>query len=146
MRLTRKNVLLTLTILGAAFLAPISAKADNIHSLVNHYADRHGVPRTIAHSVIRIESNYRPHLTGRRGEIGLGQIKCQTARGEGFTGSCRALYNPATNLNYSMSYLSKALSRGGRSCAGVSLYNTGLYARPVCRAYGQKVLRLAGRM
>ena len=124
----------------------VPANANPIHSLVDQYADRHGVPRNIAHAVIKMESGYRPNIRGKDGEYGLGQIMCQTARGEGFTGDCSRLFDPATNLNFSMSYLAKALARGGGNlCVSLTYYNAGLHARPHCNGYGQRVATMAGK-
>lgn len=110
------------------------------YSLVSREAVRAGVPAKIAHAVIRQESGYRAHIRGAAGEWGIGQIKCQTARSVGFSGSCSALADAATNLRYSMRYLKLALNRGGVGCAGVSLYQSGIYAPVRCSAYGRKVM------
>lgn len=114
-----------------------------MHNLVDQAAAAAGVPARIAHQVIRYESKYRPNARGLAGEYGLGQIKCQTARGVGFEGGCGELLDPATNLKFSMRYLRLALDRGGSGCAGISLYQRGVYARPGCTAYGRKVLASA---
>jgi hypothetical protein len=82
-------------------------------ALVTLAAAEAGVPGAIAHRLIRLESNYQPHLRGRAGEWGLGQIKCQTARGVGFRGSCGRLADPAENLRWAFAYLRLALARGG---------------------------------
>jgi soluble lytic murein transglycosylase-like protein len=47
------------------------------------------------------------------------------------------------NIAASMRYLHQAISRGGAGCAGVSLYNRGIGARPVCTAYGKRVMHIA---
>lgn len=113
---------------------------SSIVGLVDQAASAAGVPQVIAHAVVRHESKYRPHVRGRAGEWGLGQIKCQTARGVGFSGHCHQLADPAINLRYSMRYLRQALDRGGEGCGGVSLYQRGLYGRRGCSAYGRVVL------
>ena len=110
------------------------------HGMVDEVASAQGVPSRIAHAVIRSESNYNPNARSSSGAIGLGQILCRTARGVGFTGSCSALYEPRTNLTYSMKYLAQALRRGGQGCAGVSLYNTGTAAPLRCTGYGRMVM------
>lgn len=109
-----------------------------VHGLVDQAASAAGVP--IAHAVVRHESKYRPDVRGRAGEWGLGQIKCQTARGVGFSGACQQLADPSVNLRYAMRYLRQALDRGGEGCGGVSLYQRGLYGRRGCSAYGRMVL------
>lgn len=132
-------------LLALAFAGAFSfqAWANNIPSLVDTYAAKHGVPRNIAHAVIKMESGYRPNLRGAAGEYGLGQIMCQTARGEGFSGECSRLLDPETNLNFSMAYLAKALAKGGPNCVGLTYYNAGLHAKPHCNSYGVKVAAMA---
>jgi len=104
-----------------------------------------GVPAHIAHAVVRMESNYNPRVRGAAGEWGIGQIFCATARGVGFSGRCGDLADAGVNLRYAMTYLRLAIDKGGAGCAGVSLYNLGVAARPRCTAYGRTVMRLAGR-
>jgi len=116
------------------------ARAENLRAMVDMAALTAGVPEDIAHAVIQIESGYKPYLRGAAGEWGLGQIKCQTARGVGFRGACHALADPATNLRFSFAYLRLALDRGGAGCAGVSLYQRGVYGRPSCSRYGRQVM------
>src|SRR4051812_28246037 len=119
-----KTVLAACALL-CALMSP--AVASDLRAMVTMAALSAGVPDNIAHAVIRQESNYNPHLRGRAGEWGLGQIKCQTARSVGFSGSCGALSDAATNLRFSFAYLRLALNRGGQGCAGVALYQRGVF-------------------
>lgn len=123
----------------------LPSRAQDMRGLVDAAAFAAGVPGHLAHAVIRQESNYNPRLRGRAGEWGIGQIKCQTARGVGFSGSCAQLADAATNLRYAMRYLRLALDRGGPGCAGVSLYQRGIYGRASCSGYGRQVMARAGR-
>jgi hypothetical protein len=59
---------------------------------------------------------------------------------EAATGSCGQLADAATHLRFSMAYLSLALNRGGQGCAGVSLYQRGVYGRTSCSHYGRQVM------
>jgi soluble lytic murein transglycosylase-like protein len=94
--------------------------------IISRYASSYGVPLSLAHAVVRHESNYQPNVVGRAGEIGLMQIKLGTARGLGYTGSAKGLYDPATNVQYGMKYLSQAQKLGGGSTCGTILkYNAG---------------------
>lgn len=121
----------------AAFAAPAFADgSEGVRALVDRYAAKHGVPARIAHGVVRVESGYRCHVRARDGGMGLGQLMPRTARALGV----RNPFDCAQNLDGAMRYLADALRRGGHGCAGVSLYNRGTYARPVCTAYGRKVL------
>lgn len=118
---------------------PASAGSE-LDELINTAADRHGLSRSLVHAVIRVESNYNCRLTGRAGERGIMQVKPATARSVGVTGN---LYNCNTGLSAGLLYLKIAISRGGLGCAGISLYQRGVYGQPVCTAYGRKVLRTA---
>ncbi|MEE4237932.1 MAG: lytic transglycosylase domain-containing protein [Anderseniella sp.] len=107
---------------------------------VKAHARAAGVPVSTALSVVHQESGFRPHVTGAAGEIGLMQLKCQTARGMGFSGSCKALYNPDTNLRFGMKYLRKALNRGS-----VGYYNAGIHAKSLPKAARRYASQVASR-
>lgn len=115
-------------------------------ALISSYAKSYGVPVSLAHAVISIESNYRPKARGAAGEIGLMQIKPATARMMGYSGSSKGLYNPETNIKYGMKYLAKAHQLGGGTTCGTILkYNAGHGAKrmnPVSKRYCGKVQRL----
>ncbi|MEQ1950370.1 lytic transglycosylase domain-containing protein [Mesorhizobium yinganensis] len=116
------------------------------HAVIARYAAEYGVPVSLAHAVISVESGYRADTTGSAGEVGLMQIKPATARGLGYSGSVTALYNPETNIRYGMQYLAMAQQLGGGTTCGTILkYNAGHGARrmnPVSQAYCGKVQRL----
>jgi soluble lytic murein transglycosylase-like protein len=125
-----------------------SAGGGRFHTLVAKYAAEHGVPVALANAVIGIESNWRVEARGRAGEVGLMQIKPATARGLGYSGSIKALYNPETNIRYGMKYLGMAHRLGGGSTCGTILkYNAGHGAKrmnPFSAAYCAKVKRKLG--
>ncbi|MBN9057658.1 MAG: transglycosylase SLT domain-containing protein, partial [Rhizobiales bacterium] len=90
------------------------------------HAAANNVPLSLAHAVITVESNYKPNMTGSVGEIGLMQVRLQTARGMGYKGSAKALYDPATNIRYGMMYLGQARKlAGGDLCGTILKYNGG---------------------
>jgi soluble lytic murein transglycosylase-like protein len=125
------------------------ATAAGYTTLVSRYAATYGVPVSLAHAVISVESNYRPDMRGGAGEIGLMQIKPATARMMGYTGNASGLFNPETNIKYGMKYLGMAHQlSGGTTCGTILRYNAGHGARrmnPVSAAYCSKVkLRLGG--
>jgi soluble lytic murein transglycosylase-like protein len=102
---------------------------------IAQHARTAGVPVALALAVVRVESNFNPKTRGRAGEIGLMQIKPQTARGMGFTGSASALYDPDTNLTWGMKYLAGAYRlAGGDTCGTIMRYQGGHYARSMSRA------------
>ncbi len=132
-------------------LAAGEAMVSNMQygSIVARYAASYGVPVSLAHAVIRIESNYRVDALGSAGEIGLMQIKPATARMMGYSGSSKDLYNPETNIKFGIKYLSMAHKLGGGTTCGTILkYNAGHAAKrmnPISAAYCSKVKRhLAG--
>ena len=133
---------LAATILAVSFSSPSLAKSP-YDKIIAKYARSYGVPVSLAHAVIRVESNYKPKARGSAGEIGLMQLKLQTARGLGYRGSAKGLYNPSTNLRYGMAYLGQARKLGGKSVCGTILkYNAGHYAKrmnPVSARYCSKV-------
>lgn len=95
-----------------------------IVAAVRSHAQAAGVPVGVALAVVRQESGFNPRATGSVGEIGLMQLRCATAKGIGYRGSCRGLYHVSTNLRYGMRYLRMALNRGS-----VGYYNAGIGAK-----------------
>ncbi|MBZ9675860.1 lytic transglycosylase domain-containing protein [Mesorhizobium sp. ES1-1] len=136
---------MTTASIGARPVAlPTAPAGDGQYSaIVARYAATYGVPVSLAHAVIRIESNYRPNMVGSAGEIGLMQIKPATARMMGYSGADKGLFDPDTNIKYGMKYLAMAQDLGGGTTCGTILkYNAGHAAtrmNPVSAAYCSKV-------
>ncbi|MBO6758595.1 MAG: transglycosylase SLT domain-containing protein [Roseibium sp.] len=111
--------------------------------MIRAAAKKHGVPIKIAKAVVQVESNFNSRARGRAGEVGLMQIKPATARGLGYRGSVKALYDPKTNLEWGMRYLAGAHVRAnGDLCGTILRYNAGHFAKrmnPISRRYCQKV-------
>jgi len=112
------------------------ATRDHVVALIKAEAPRYGVPSWFALRIAKVESGYNPMVTGSAGEIGVFQMKCQTARGLGFSGSCASLYNPATNVHWGLRHLSLAVraSRGNLRLAA-SMHNGGLGCHHIVRSY-----------
>jgi soluble lytic murein transglycosylase-like protein len=109
-----------------AVRADTSEGKSSYSGLIAAKAAAHGVPVALANAVVRVESNYNARVTGRAGEVGLMQIKYQTARGLGYTGSRAALYDPATNLEWGMRYLAGAHKlASGSLCGTLAKYQGG---------------------
>lgn len=117
--------------------------------IVARYATSYGVPVSLAHAVISVESNYRANTRGKAGEIGLMQIKPATARMMGYSGSANGLFNPETNIKFGMKYLAKAHAlSGGTTCGTILKYNAGHGAKrmnPISAAYCKKVQARIGK-
>jgi len=84
-----------------------------------------GVPHDEFVKIIAHESGFRPDVRGAHGEYGLGQIKCETARGVGFTGNCSQLLIGSINLKYSARYYAIARKKCGTFEGALYLYNAG---------------------
>ena len=118
-----------------------SYNTSDIKILVDIIAERHNVPNDLAHAIVSLESRYNPNVTGKLGEIGLGQIRCSTARHEGFKGKCNELYKPEVNLEYSMAYLRYALDLTNNDiCKAASFYSSGQLPKSNRTAYCKQML------
>lgn len=125
---------------------PSVQKHPKYSRLINTYAKKHGIPSTLAHAVVRVESNFNPKARGRAGEIGLMQIKLATARMMGYRGSKKDLYDPETNIKFGMKYLGRAHElSGGKTCGTILRYNAGHAAKrmnKVSSSYCTKVKKI----
>lgn len=107
--------------------SPGPAAHDGVKALVSLYAQRHGVPETLAHRIVVRESRYNPALKGGA-HFGLMQISLPTAKQMGYAGAPQGLLDARTNLSYGMPYLANAwLVSGGSEARAVSLYSRGYY-------------------
>ncbi len=112
---------------GTRAAAP--AGREQYQGMIAQHAAANGVPVALARAMVQIESNFNPNVTGRAGEVGLMQIKYETARSLGFAGSRQQLYEPDNNLRYGMIYLAQAQqASGGSVCGTVLKYQGGLRA------------------
>ena len=102
-------------------------ETPQLRQLINTYADRYEVPRSLVHRVVQRESSYRPGA--RNGPYyGLMQILPETARTMGFRGGPQALLDAETNLTYAVKYLRGAwLVSDGDEQTAVMWYARGYY-------------------
>jgi soluble lytic murein transglycosylase-like protein len=121
---------------AVVFVSSEPALAD-ASRIVAETARRHGVPANLALAIASIESGFRCKARSRSNARGVMQVLPRTARGVGVHGN---LFDCRTGAEAGMRYLSSIIRRHGVSCASVSLYNRGAHARPVCTAYGRKVM------
>jgi soluble lytic murein transglycosylase-like protein len=117
---------------GAPSLYP--GETPQMRTLIERYADVHGIPEDLLHRVIQRESDYR--ADARAGPYwGLMQILPQTARTMGFRGDPSELLDPEVNLTYAGRYLRGAyIVADGDMDAAVGWYARGYYfeARDRC--------------
>ncbi len=108
-----------------------NARARNtaLDASIARHAAANGLPVELVHRVVKRESGYNPGARNR-GALGLMQIKYQTARGVGYTGSPSGLMDPETNLTYATRYLAGAYrAAGGNQNRAVALYASGYHGR-----------------
>ncbi|CAH1674706.1 Lytic transglycosylase domain-containing protein [Hyphomicrobiales bacterium] len=106
-----------------ALAAP--AGAEGIKAIVARHAAANGVPFSLADAVVRVESRYNPRAA-HAGNYGLMQIRHQTARGMGYSGSASGLLDAETNARYGMKYLAMAYKMaGGDTCRTIMKYQSG---------------------
>jgi soluble lytic murein transglycosylase-like protein len=120
-----------------AFLAVSPLQARSLQSMVAASAQAHGVPASLAHGVVMIESRYQCGVSGG-GAHGIMQVKPATARGVGILGS---LHNCATGIEAGMRVLKRALrAHGGNLCAAATEFNQGSNPSGRCSSYGRRVM------
>jgi soluble lytic murein transglycosylase-like protein len=134
---------LTTSLSANSFASGSKAGHDKrFSSLIAQHARANGIPVELARAVVKHESGFNAAATGRAGEIGLMQIKLSTARGLGYKGSAKGLYDPATNLRWGMKYLGQAKKlAGGSECGTLSRYNGGHGTKRMIRGYCSKVIK-----
>ena len=112
------------------------ATRANVKAMIKSQAPHYGVPTWFAMKIAKVESGFNPLVTGGAGEIGVFQLKCQTARGIGFKGACSGLYNVSTNVKYGLKYLSLAVkSSHGNMRLAASKHNGGLGRKSLVPRY-----------
>jgi hypothetical protein len=107
-----------------------SARSSQFRSFIRTLLEQEvlgtGLPVEIADAVVQNESNYNPLTIGSVGEIGLMQIRPETAAMMGFRGSNAELARPETNIHYGVMYLSKAWRlTSGDLCRTLMKYRAG---------------------
>ncbi|WP_054310728.1 transglycosylase SLT domain-containing protein [Mesorhizobium sp. 1M-11] len=103
------------------------AGRNEVERLIAKYAALYEVPVELVRSVVKRESTFNP-LAYNNGHWGLMQIKHATARGMGYGGSPKGLFDAETNLKYAVKYLRGAfLVANGDYKRADRLYQTGYY-------------------
>ncbi len=111
---------------------------------------RNGVDPRLVVAVIACESSFKPDVVGKKGEIGLGQLKPETAAGLGVDP-----YDPVQNIDGCVRYLRQQIDRFGSLELALAAYNAGPNAvsraggipqNSITPRYVQKVLDLYRRL
>jgi len=95
-------------------------------ALIATEARKNGLPPDIADAVVAIESHYDPSVIGGVGEIGLMQVRPETAAMLGFRGTAFELARPEVNVRYGTLYLGRAWRlANGDLCRALMKYRAG---------------------
>ena len=106
---------------------PLLRGKSQLNSLIEKYAKLYDVPLSLVHRVVHRESRYDPSAYSK-GNYGLMQIRLGTAKGLGFQGTTKDLFDAETNLKYAVKYLRGAyLVADNNHDQAVRLYARGYY-------------------
>lgn len=102
-------------------------RSGNVDGLISKYAAIYDVPESLVRRVVQRESGFNPKA--RNGPYyGLMQIRHDTARSMGYTGSAAGLLDAEINLKYAVKYLRGAYVVAGYNSDGaVRNYSRGYY-------------------
>jgi hypothetical protein len=102
-----------------------SARAA-IRAIIERETAATKLPADIAEAVVFVESRYDSSVVGGVGEIGVMQVRPETAKMLGFRGSLAELAELEINIHYGVIYLSKAWRlAGGDLCRALMKYRAG---------------------
>ena len=103
-----------------------SSPRGRFRALLRREAAKTGLPFDIADAVMAIESGYDPAVVGSVGEIGLMQVRPETAAMLGFGGDAAELARPEVNVHYGVAYLAEAWRlANGDVCRALMKYRAG---------------------
>lgn len=118
----------TSAIAGSAGLGAgeTSTSRPTIRKIIERETAKTDLPADIAEAVVFVESGYNATTIGSVGEIGLMQVRPETAAMLGFRGSNAELAEPDINIHYGVLYLTRAWRlAGGDLCRALMKYRAG---------------------
>lgn len=128
--------------------ANYSYTKNDVMDLVDTYADVFGIPRRVAHALVKQESGYQPHVASKAGAYGPCQLMPATAKNLGVDSK-----DPAQNVWGGMKYLSAQFQSFGNWGLALAAYNAGPGAvnkykgippYPETQNYVRNILKMAG--
>jgi hypothetical protein len=94
--------------------------------LIIREAEKEGLPPALADAVTEVESGFNPLAVGAVGEVGLMQIRPQTAAMLGYKGGQIGLFEPEANVHFGVKYLARAWRlANGDLCRTLMKYRAG---------------------
>lgn len=125
-------------------------QAEAIAAAILRSSIQNGVDPRLIVALIACESSFKPDAAGKKGEIGLGQLKPETAAGMGVNP-----YDPIQNIEGCVRYLRQQLDKFGSLELALAAYNAGPNAvskaggipqNSITPRYVQKVIDLYRRL
>jgi soluble lytic murein transglycosylase-like protein len=112
-----------------------------VREIIIKAAQFHSVPESLALAIAETESNFNCEAIGKRGEIGLFQLKATTAFYLGHSGNPEELKDCVVNAFYGVLHLRKGYELCGKDIpCTITKHNAGLRAKPrPLSAYNSKV-------
>jgi soluble lytic murein transglycosylase-like protein len=105
---------------------PLSARRSIYLPLIVNETKGRNLPPAVADAVMSVESGYDPNRVGGVGELGLMQVRPETAAMLGYKGSAAGLFEPAVNIRYGVAYLAEAWRlASGDLCRALMKYRAG---------------------
>src|SRR3954447_25271223 len=94
--------------------------------LITREAEQKGLPPALADAVVKVESGFKPFAVGGVGEVGLMQVRPETAAMLGYPGGATGLFDPETNVRLGVTYLARAWQlANGDVCRALMKYRAG---------------------
>jgi soluble lytic murein transglycosylase-like protein len=122
----------TTSAIPATIDAPASSASERfparaaIRAIIEREIAATKLPADIAEAVVFVESRYDSSVVGSVGEIGVMQVRPETAKMLGFRGNLAELAELEINIHYGVIYLSKAWHlAGGDLCQALMKYRAG---------------------
>lgn len=110
---------------ASTFILPAYAPptlASTVPEMVERLAQQFGVPVSLAHALIRVESNYQADAVSPKGAMGLMQLMPATARQYAVDNP----FDPEQNLAAGLQHLRGLLDRfGNKTASALAAYNAG---------------------
>lgn len=98
------------------------APAGSYQELIRHYADQYHLDEALVKAVIKVESDYQPHVVSRKGAQGLMQLIPATARDLNVMDP----FDPSENIRGGSLYLRRMLDQfNGDLELALAAYNAG---------------------
>lgn len=111
---------------GALGAGETSTSRAAIRAIIEKEIKGTNLPADIAEAVVFVESGYNPAVIGSVGEVGVMQVRPETAKMLGFRGDDAELATSETNIHYGVLYLTRAWNlAGGDLCRALMKYRAG---------------------